>query len=101
MKIFVNKDIKHFFLAIMVVLVNFLVLTEVLIWVLYEKFSFWLLFLSLLTTFAILMVCFLYFRRQTKCWRMQCHRLILILEEMQMPVLNVMMRANYIDYSIR
>ena len=53
MKIFVNKDIKHFFLAIMVVLVNFLVLTEVLIWVLYEKFSFWLLFLSLLTTFAI------------------------------------------------
>ena len=33
MKIFVNKDIKHFFLAIMVVLVNFLVLTEVLIWV--------------------------------------------------------------------
>ena len=66
MKIFVNKDIKHFFLAIMVVLVNFLVLTEVLIWVLYEKFSFWLLFLSLLTTFAILMVCFLYFRRQNK-----------------------------------
>lgn len=52
MKIFVNKDIKHFFLAIMVVLVNFLVLTEVLIWVLYEKFSFWLLFLSLLTTFC-------------------------------------------------
>lgn len=43
MKIFVNKDIKHFFLAIMVVLVNFLVLTEVLIWVLYEKFSFWVL----------------------------------------------------------
>ena len=35
MKIFVNKDIKHFFLSIMVVLVNFLVLTEVLIWVLY------------------------------------------------------------------
>ena len=66
MKIFVNKDIKHFFLAIMVVLVNFLVLTEVLIWVLYEKFSFWLLFLSLLTTFAILMVCFLYFLRQNK-----------------------------------
>ena len=66
MKIFVNKDIKHFFLAIMVVLVNFLVLIEVCIWVLYEKFSFWLLFLSLLTTFAILMVCFLYFRRQNK-----------------------------------
>ena len=66
MKIFVNKDIKHFFLAIMVVLVNFLVLTEVLIWVLYEKFSFWVLLLSLLTTFAILMVCFLYFRRQNK-----------------------------------
>ena len=66
MKIFVNKDIKHFFLAIMVVLVNFLVLTEVLIWVLYEKFSFWVLLLSLLTTFAILMVCFLYFLRQNK-----------------------------------
>ena len=66
MKIFVNKDIKHFFLAIMVVLVNFLVLTEVLIGVLYEKFSFWVLLLSLLTTFAILMVCFLYFLRQNK-----------------------------------
>ena len=52
MKIFVNKDIKHFFLAIMVVLVNFLVLTEVLIWVLYEKFSFWLLFLSLFFVFS-------------------------------------------------
>ena len=66
MKILVNKDIKHFFLAIVVVLVNFLVLTEILIWVLYQQFSFWLLLLSLLTAFAILLVCFLYFRRQNK-----------------------------------
>lgn len=66
MKIFVNRDIKHFFLAIMVVLTNFLVLTEILIWVLYRKFSFELLLLALLTEFAILTVCILYFRRQNK-----------------------------------
>ena len=66
MKIFVNRDIKHFFLAIMVVLTNFLVLTEILIWVLYRKFSFELLLLALLTAFAILTVCILYFRRQNK-----------------------------------
>lgn len=66
MKIFVNKDIKHFFLAIVVILVNFLVLTEILLWVLYQKFPFGLLLLSLLTVFAILTLCFLYFRRQNR-----------------------------------
>lgn len=66
MKIFVNKDIKHFFLAIVVILVTFLVLAELLIWGLYQKCSFWLLLLSLLTAFGILTVCFLYFRRQNR-----------------------------------
>lgn len=66
MKIFVNKDIRHFFLAIGLVLANFLALAEVWILVLYQKFSFRLLLLSLLTAFAILTVCFSYFRRQNK-----------------------------------
>ncbi|EOS78660.1 hypothetical protein C819_00260 [Lachnospiraceae bacterium 10-1] len=66
MKIFVNKDIKYFFLSIVVVLINFIVLAEILAWVLYQKFSFGLLLLALLTAIAILTVCFLYFRRQNR-----------------------------------
>lgn len=66
MKIFVNEDIKLFFLAVAAVLVNFLVLTEILNWVSYQKFSVWLLVLSLVTAFAVLTICFLYFRRQNR-----------------------------------
>ena len=66
MKIFVNEDIKHFFLAVAAVLVNLLVLTEILNWVSYQKFSVWLLVLSLVTAFAVLTICFLYFRRQNR-----------------------------------
>lgn len=66
MKIFVNRDIKHFFLSIVIILANFLVLTEVLIWVLYQKFSLVLLILTLLAAVTILAVCFRYFCRQNR-----------------------------------
>lgn len=66
MKIFVNKNIKHFFLAISVVLAAFLLLAEVFVWLLYKKFSLGLLLLSLLMAGAIWGVCVWYFTRQNK-----------------------------------
>ena len=66
MKILVNKDIKHFFLAVSTILVVFLFLAEVFVWLIYQKFSLWLFILSLLTIGAIWMVCFRYFTRQNR-----------------------------------
>ena len=48
MKIFANKDIKNFFLAISVIWTVFLLLAEGFEWLLYQKFSLYLLLLSLL-----------------------------------------------------
>lgn len=66
MKIFSNRNIKQFFLAIGAVLTAFFALAEVFVWVMYQKFSLILLFGFLLMAFAVLAVCFLYFRRQNK-----------------------------------
>lgn len=68
MKIFVNKDIKHFFLAISVTLAAFLLVAEISAWLFYKNksFCFWLLLLSLLTLGAIWAVCLWYFTRQNK-----------------------------------
>ncbi len=68
MKIFVNKDIKHFFLAISVTLAAFLLVAEISAWLFYKNksFCFWLLLLSLLTAGAIWAVCLWYFTRQNK-----------------------------------
>lgn len=68
MKIFVNKDIKHFFLAILVTLAAFLLVAEISAWLFYKNksFCFWLLLLSLLTAGAIWAVCLWYFTRQNK-----------------------------------
>lgn len=66
MKIFVNRDIKHFFQAISVVLAAFMLLAEISAWLAYKVFSLWLLLLCLLTTGAIWAVCFWYFSRQNK-----------------------------------
>lgn len=66
MKIFVNRDIKHFFQAISVVLAAFMLLAEICAWLAYKAFSLWLLLLCLLTTGAIWTVCFWYFSRQNK-----------------------------------
>ena len=66
MKIFVNKDIKHFFQAISAVLIAFFLLIEYFVWLAYRDFSLWLLLLCLLTAGAIWAVCFWYFSRQNK-----------------------------------
>ena len=64
MKIFVNKDIKHFFLAVSVILAVFFFLAEGSVWLLCQEFSFVLLVLSLLTVGAVWAACFRYFARQ-------------------------------------
>lgn len=66
MKIFVDRDIKHFFLAISVILAVFLLVAEICVWLCYKSFSVWLLLLSLLTAGIIWAVCFWYFTRQNK-----------------------------------
>ena len=66
MKIFVNKDIKHLFLAISVILAIFLFLAEGSVWLLCQEFSFVLLLLFLLTVGAVWAVCFRYFSRQNR-----------------------------------
>ena len=66
MKIFANKDIKNFFLAISVIWTVFLLLAEGFVWLLYQKFSLCLLLLSLLAAGAMWVVCFNYFSRQNK-----------------------------------
>lgn len=66
MKIFSNRDIKQFFLAIGTVLTVFFALAEVFVWVMYQNFSLILLFGFLLLASAVLAVCFWYFRRQNK-----------------------------------
>ena len=66
MKIFANKDIKNFFLAISVIWTVFLLLAEGLVWLLFQKFSLCLLLLSLLAAGAMWVVCFNYFSRQNR-----------------------------------
>lgn len=66
MRIFVNKDIKDFFLAMSVIWAAFLLLAEGFMWLLYQKFSLCLFLLSLLAACAMWVVCFCYFSRQNK-----------------------------------
>ena len=66
MKIFVNKDIKHFFAAISVILAAFLLLAQVVVRLIYHRFSLWLLLLSLVTAGAIWAACCWYFNRQNR-----------------------------------
>ena len=66
MKIFANKDIKNFFLAVSVIWMVFLLLVEGFVWLLYQKFSLCLLLLSLLSAGAMWVVCFNYFSRQNR-----------------------------------
>lgn len=66
MKIFVNKDIKNFFLALSAILAVFLLLTEGFVWLFYQTFSLWLLLLSLFEAGAVWVVCFWYFSRQNR-----------------------------------
>ena len=66
MKLFVNKDIKQFFLVISVILAAFLLLAEGSVWIMYGRFSFWLMLIAALAVIAIWITCFLYFYKQNK-----------------------------------
>jgi signal transduction histidine kinase len=62
-KIFTNKDIKNFFVAISCILGGFILLFTLLF---YGTLNLAMLFLSLLAALCILGVCFLYFRKQNQ-----------------------------------
>lgn len=64
MRIFVNKDIRHFFLSLSVIWAVFLVLALGSVWILCQKFSIGLLILALLMIGAIWGVCYRYFNKQ-------------------------------------
>ena len=66
MKIFADKNIKHFFLAMAASLLAFLFLSELLAWLLYGKFFLWLLLLFSLMAVVIFAICFGYFYRQNR-----------------------------------
>lgn len=64
MRIFANKNIKRFFLALSSILTVFLVLAEGYVYLLCQRFSLCLFLLFLLTTWGLLSVCFHYFLKQ-------------------------------------
>lgn len=66
MKIFTNKDTKLLFLIIADILAVFLLLSQLIIRLLYGRFSLPLFFLGLLVVFSVLAVCFRYFYQQNK-----------------------------------
>lgn len=66
MKIFTNKDIKNFFVAISCILSGFILLFQLFVWLFYGTLNLAILFLSLFAALCILGVCFLYFRKQTQ-----------------------------------
>ncbi len=63
MKIFTNKDIKNFFVAISCIFGGFILMFTLLF---YGTLNLAMLFLSLLAALCILGVCFLYFRKQNQ-----------------------------------
>lgn len=66
MKLFTNRDIKHFFLTISLVWAVFLLVAEGSVWLLYRDLSLWLLFIFLLAAAAVWAVCLFYFYRQNR-----------------------------------
>lgn len=66
MKIFANKEIKKLFLAISVIWVVSLLLTQGFLWLRYQQFSLFLLLVSVLAGTSILSVCCSYFRKQNQ-----------------------------------
>ena len=66
MKIFTNKDIQNFFLAISCILGGFILLFQLFIWLFYGTLNLAILFLSLLAALCILAVCSLYFHKQNQ-----------------------------------
>lgn len=66
MKVFVNKDIRHFFRTISVVMTAFLVIGESWFWLVYGEFSEILMLFLLALAGSVLAACFWYFRRQNR-----------------------------------
>ena len=66
MKIFANKEIKKLFLAVSVIWVVSLLLTQGFLWLFYQQFSLFLLHVSLMAETSMLAVCYSYFRKQNK-----------------------------------
>ncbi|WMJ89671.1 sensor histidine kinase [Anaerocolumna sp. MB42-C2] len=66
MKIFTNKDIKNFFVAVSCILFGFIFLLQLSAWLFYGTLNLVMLLLSLLAALCILGVCFLYFRKQNQ-----------------------------------
>ena len=66
MKIFANKEIKKLFLAVSVIWVAFLLLTQGFLWLCYQRFSLFLLFAFVLPGGAILAVGCSYFKKQNQ-----------------------------------
>lgn len=64
MKIFANRDIKNFFLALSVVLTVSFVSTEACVRLFHQKLSLYVLLVYLSTTAALWLVCLCYFRKQ-------------------------------------
>ena len=66
MKIFANKEIKKLFLAVSVIWVAFLLLTQGFLWLCYQRFSLFLLLVFVLAGGAILAVGNAYFKKQNQ-----------------------------------
>lgn len=66
MKIFANKEIKKMFLAVSGIWAASLLLTQVFLWLCYQRFSLFLLLISVLAGVGILTVCCSYFRKQNQ-----------------------------------
>lgn len=66
MKIFVTKEIKQFFLAMLGVLTGGLVLSELFLWIKEQHFSAGLLLIFLCTMLGFFLVSFRYFRKQNR-----------------------------------
>ena len=66
MKIFVNKEIKKLFLAVSVICVASLLLTQGFLWLCYQRFSLFLLLVFVLSGGAILAVGCSYFKKQNQ-----------------------------------
>lgn len=66
MKLFVNKDIKHLFCGVLVVMTVFFLIGELWFGLVYKEFSLVLLFLFLIMTVSVLAICFWYFKKQNK-----------------------------------
>jgi signal transduction histidine kinase len=65
-KIFTNKDIKNFLVAVSCILGGFILLFQLFVWLFYGTWNLVMLLLSLLAALCILGVCFLYFRKQNQ-----------------------------------